>query len=359
MPLFALVSGYLFWWSVNSRTPREVIIRQTITLVLPSFSLAVLLGIIGALRHIYIGDFIGVSTTLWNMFNNFIYGLWFLQAMFLASMIVLLVREKFSDSVKFYVFVLVIFLFMPSQIIPSTHIFVYPYFVAGYLWHRERMDEKINLSFSLKAGIILLWCIMLMFYDRASYVYTTGTALIKYRQSIFMPAQILTDAFRWLIGFVGCGAMLILLKLVKPVSVITALGRRSLGIYMISGYMMRYLPEHGGYLVNFIELSCQLHRSCNDSKCMLRTVRNNKSCKNPEHVTLRRKIEEKFYPPSCFKGGRNFSHIKANLYHVAILHNVLFPLKPQYSFITALRNRCIIRYEVLIRHYLRTNKTPR
>ena len=256
MPLFALVSGYLFWWSVNSRTPREVIIRQTITLVLPLFSLAVLLGIIGALRHIYIGDFIGVSTTLWKMFNNFIYGFWFLRAMFLASMIVLLVREKFSDSVKFYVFVLVIFLFMPSQIIPSTHIFVYPYFVAGYLWHRERMDEKINLSFSLKAGIILLWCIMLMFYDRASYVYTTGTALIKYRQSIFMPAQILTDAFRWLIGFVGCGAMLILLKLVKPVSVITALGRRSLGIYMISGYMMRYLPEHGGYLVNFIEY-CQ------------------------------------------------------------------------------------------------------
>ena len=254
MPLFALVSGYLFFWSVNSRTPREVIIRQINSLVLPSFSLAALFGTAGALRHVYAGDFAGVSAALWKMLDSFMHNLWFLWAMFLASMIVLLAREKFRDSMKFYVFVLVMLLFVPSRIIPNAHIFVYPYFAAGYLWHREGLDEKVNLNVSLKAGIILLWCVMLMFYDRDSYIYTTGTAIIKYRQGIFVPSQILTDAFRWMIGFAGCGAVLILLKLVKPVNFLAALGRRSLGIYMISNYMLKYLPESGGgYIVNFIE----------------------------------------------------------------------------------------------------------
>ena len=72
-----------------------------------------------------------------------------------------------------------------------------------------------------------------------------------------MPAQIWIDIFRWVIGFAGCGAVLILLKLVKPVKFIAAIGVRSLGIYIISGYIFNYLATlptiATGYTINFIQ----------------------------------------------------------------------------------------------------------
>ena len=253
MPLFALVSGYLFFWSVSSRSPREVLIRQANNLILPALSWTVIFQSAKALLQVYRGNFVGIMAMLWNALKSFLYGLWFLWAMLFASLIVLLAREKFRDSVKFYVLVLMMLMFMPGRVIPATHVFVYPYFVAGYLWHRDGMDEKFTFSTLFCAGVIALWCIMLMFYGHDSYVYTTGTVLIKYRQGVFVPEQILTDVFRWIIGFAGCGSVLILLKLVRPVNFLAAIGSKSLGIYIISGYLMRYLPEHGGYVVNFLE----------------------------------------------------------------------------------------------------------
>ena len=257
MPLFALVSGYLFYWSVSSRSPREVLIRQVNNLLLPAFSWAVLVQVLRAVLRVYRGDIYGAQAALLGIYGNF-RGLWFLWAMLYASVIVVLVRERFKDSILVYALIPFLLIVMPGKIAPSSYVFVYPYFAAGYLWHREHMDEKFSLSNNklLCPVIILVWCIMLLFYERSSYVYTTGTGLIKYRHGgEFVPSQIWIDIFRWLIGFAGCGAVLILLKLIKPVKFIAAIGVRSLGIYIMSGYMMKLLPEHGGYIINFLEAS--------------------------------------------------------------------------------------------------------
>ena len=258
MPLFALVSGYLFYWSVSKRSPREVLIRQANNFILPAVSWTILYQAAIAAVHIYRGDFVGIKITLLRIYGG-ILGIWFLWAMLFASVVVVIVKTKFRDSVKVYILVAVMLIFTP---IYSSYVFMFPYFAAGYIWHREHMDEKFSVSNNklLCAGIILAWCIMLVFYDRSSYVYTTGTGVIKYRQGgTFVPAQIWIDIFRWVIGFAGCGAVLILLKLVKPVKFISALGVRSLGIYIISGYIiqymswkLRYLSEQA-YIVNFIQ----------------------------------------------------------------------------------------------------------
>ena len=265
MPLFALVSGYLFFWSVSSRSPREVLIRQANNFILPAVSWSIIYQAARAAFHIYRGDFDGVGATFQRMYYG-IYNLWFLWAMLYGSIIVLLVREKFRDSIMAYVLIPFLLIVMPGRFAPSSYVFMFPYFAAGYIWHREGMDKKFSLSNSkrLCSGIILAWCILLLFYDRSSYVYTTGTGVIKYRHGgAFVPAQIWIDIFRWLIGFAGCGAVLILLKLIKPVKFIAALGVRSLGIYIISGYIMQYMawyfanylpdvPEQG-YIVNFVQ----------------------------------------------------------------------------------------------------------
>ena len=259
MPLFALVSGYLFYWSVSKRSPREVLIKQVNNLILPAISWTILYQAAIAAVHIYRGDFAGIGVTLQRIYSG-IFGLWFLWAMFYSSVIVLLVREKFKDSIMVYVLIQFLLILLPGRFAPSMYlVYLFPYFAAGYLWHRESMDEKFSVTNNklLCAGVVLTWCVMLLFYDRSSYIYTTGIRFIQYKERVFMYHQLWIDIFRWIIGFAGCGAVLILLKLVKPVKFIAAIGVRSLGIYIISGYIFNYLATlptiATGYTINFIQ----------------------------------------------------------------------------------------------------------
>ncbi len=259
MPLFALVSGYLFYWSVSTKSPREVLIRQVNNLILPAVSWTVLYHVAISVIHIYKGKFGGIDFTLQRIYNG-IFSIWFLWAMFYASILVLLVREKLRDSILVYVLIPLLLIFVPNRILSSSHAFMFPYFAAGYLWHRERMDEKFSCGNHklLCTGVILAWCIMLLFYDRDSYVYTTGTALFNY-EKVFIPSQFWTDIFRWIVGFAGCGTVLILLKITKPVNFIAAIGTKSLGIYIISGYIISYMSwqlrhlSKQPYIVNFLQ----------------------------------------------------------------------------------------------------------
>ena len=253
MPLFALVSGYLFYWSLSSRSPREVLLRQMNNYVLPSFSWALIIECARAVYHVWRGNFAGISRFIMNTFNVFMHSLWFLWAMFICSVIVLAGRVKFNDSFKFYALVLMALLFAPNKIFPGIYTFMLPYFVAGYLWHREGLDERFSFTLPVKAGVIALWVIMLCFYGRNDYIYRTGVIIIDYSQGVFKYWQLWTDIFRWVIGFAGSLSVLMLLSLVKPVNAIAKVGMKSLGVYIISGYVFSFLPESGGYVVNFAE----------------------------------------------------------------------------------------------------------
>ena len=249
MPLFALVSGYLFYWSVSSRSPREVIIRQVNNLVLPALSCSLLVHTIIAVFQIYSGSFAGIKPLMLNVYAS-AKNLWFLWTMLYASIVVVAVRTKLNDSITAYAVTALLLLFVPNKLTP----FVLPYFVIGYLWHREGMDKKIHYTKLLCAAIMLIWCVMLMFYDKSSFVYTTGTSLIDYKEKVFRPYQLGIDIFRWLIGLASSAAVITLLNLVKPVNFISAVGTKSLGIYIFSGYANRYLSQYGsGYVINFIE----------------------------------------------------------------------------------------------------------
>ena len=124
MPLFAVVSGYLFFWSVSSRRAREVITRQADSLILPACVWPLVIVAARALFHVYRGKFGGISLFMLTAANEMLYRFWFLWAMFFCSMIVLLAREKFNDSMKFYAAVLVMLLFVPASVIPAAHIFI-------------------------------------------------------------------------------------------------------------------------------------------------------------------------------------------------------------------------------------------
>ena len=257
MPLFALVSGYLFYSSFSRRTPREIIAKQARSLILPAFSWALLTSLIRMCKFLIMGEFLGYEFFI-GVLRSFTMGLWFLWAMFWCSLAVVIAEKFFHGRIAFYMLLVVLSLFLPNKLNASANSFMYPYFVAGYIWHREGFDTKINalpswLKNSGSIAVIAVWLVMLAFFGRNSYIYTTGISLIKYKEGIFVPSQLWTDIFRWAIGFAGSCSVMILLKLVKPLKILALIGSKTIGIYIMSGYIFRVRPEYGGYIINFIE----------------------------------------------------------------------------------------------------------
>ena len=259
MPLFALVSGYLFYSSASRRTPLEAVMKQARGLLLPALSWMVLYRLLAFCVKTMRGDFPGLEYLTSGLISGFIYGLWFLWAMFWCSLAVVIAEKFFHGRTSFYVFLAVVSLFVPDKLNTALHSFVYPYFAAGYIWHREGFDTKINvfpswLKISGSIAVIAAWLVMLSFFDRSSYIYTTGVKIVQYREGIFTPLQLLTDIFRWAIGFAGSISVMIVMKLVKPLKILQLIGAKTIGIYIMSGYVFgRIRPEHGGYIINFIE----------------------------------------------------------------------------------------------------------
>ena len=263
MPLFSLVSGYLFYSSFSHRTPREITAKQAQSLLLPVLSWTLILRILELCVKLIEGSFPDYEYMTLGLIFDFLSGFWFLWAMFWCSLAVIIAERFFHGNIAFYLFTVVLSLFVPRGFHSNLHAFVYPYFVVGYIWHREGFDTKINalpswLKISGSIAVTVAWLVMLAFFDRNSYIYTGGICIVKYEEGIFVPYQIWTDIFRWAIGFAGSCCVMILLKLVKPVKILALVGTKTIGIYIISvdvlivrGRLPRF--EHTGYIIDFAE----------------------------------------------------------------------------------------------------------
>ena len=240
MPLFALVSGYLFYWSVSTRNPREVFIRLCKSFILPVLTWTVISTLLQKLSGLW----------TWSAAAYFKNVLWFLWAIFLCSSAVLTARTLFHDSLIFYCLLLCVLMFAP---IAATSVFMYPYFVAGYLWHRDNFSVKIYSEHKLLITVclVIIWLFMFQFYDKDTLIY--GTKINIFREGRIIFSQIKLDVFRWLIGFAGSTAVLAILLLIKPAKFIALIGTKTLGIYVISRFLDQLLPKTGGYVINFIE----------------------------------------------------------------------------------------------------------
>ena len=246
MPLFALVSGYLFFPSVSRRKPLDALLKQAKSFILPVASWTVIYAFIHSFTGLY----------RWNIPDYLAHVLWFLWAMFLCSMAVLSARVFFNDSPIYYAGLLCALLFVP---VAATSVFMYPYFAAGYLWHREGLGVKTYLiwsrhKFMVTACLIVAWLFLFQFYTNEVYIY--GSKINIFRGGRIDAGQLGLDIFRWLIGFAGGAAVLSLLGLVRPVNFLVLAGTKTLGIYVMSRFMDQLLPSgYGGYIMNFIEAS--------------------------------------------------------------------------------------------------------
>ena len=235
MPLFMLISGYLFFFSARKRELPELIEYKVKSLLYPIlmcsvFNLIVTKGI-SILRGNYNGILGGTSLT----------DLWFLWSV-IACSIAMGFAVKITKKAILNC-LLVAFGFIFISILPcwEMNVYMYPYFIAGYLYAGNR--EKLGKIFHLSGAISLAAFIaMLPFFKREHYIYTSGIL-----GGGCFSENIKINFFRWGIGLFGSIAAVWICKLVHLVLTeklkcfVEKMGEYSLAMYALSVSFLSFL----------------------------------------------------------------------------------------------------------------------
>ena len=264
MPLFMLISGYLFYHTCTDHSFSANILSRFTTLFIP----IIMWNIFHFIIYIYHdSSHYAISYFFKKYLSTMIANSWFLWAIFYCSFAVLIVNSFFKDSPVIYLIGLAFTFVIPDSYNLSLYKFMYPYFVIGYFYHKysKTINENYHSlldnrkTWGLSA---VIFAVLLYFFNTDSYIYTTGYTLLG---KDALP-QLGIDIYRFFIGLFGSIFIVISLlkiypklnnKIMKGFSII---GIHSLGIYMISGLIFQYLLSdltawivHINYLIILLE----------------------------------------------------------------------------------------------------------
>lgn len=251
MPLFMLLSGFVFYYS-HSKSFFTTVNSKVIRLLTPIVSWGILRGILFSIRN-----FDSILSCIKLIVNCIFNDLWFLWAILVSSFIVLIIERVFCSSYSklvAYVLVNVFFLLTPDtyKFLGSGYCwkFVFPFFVIGYYVNKNLLFIKQNVI--VRAQFIKYYCLnfivfilLFSFFDYDKYIYISKYSITFSYNSLVV--QFLIDIYRFLLGvsgsiFISVSVSLVLnflknnkircYSLIKKVLV--TMGTESMEIYILS-----------------------------------------------------------------------------------------------------------------------------
>lgn len=278
MPIFMMISGYFFSFSIKKNSFYQLIKNQIMHLLPPIF-------LWGTWEYIALkleDGFKTLSFREWG--HDILYGLWFLWAIFYVSMVVSAVKYLFKDSLLIYFLGWMVMFVIPDIYNLQLYKFMYPYFVCSYLigkneeYLREKFRGKVVLV-ACASGIMTLALFPFFHFD--TYIYTTGYCILD---SITPVRQLGIDIYRMTIGFSGSifwsSILYLIYKKVNSKNIVirmlSKLGYMAMGIYIVSGYLFQYSLKmlaknfEQNYLLNLLETVVILGISVMCTKVLMR-----------------------------------------------------------------------------------------
>lgn len=232
MPLFMLISGYVFTFSFNKYNLKQILSKRIQSLIQPIIICEMLC---------YYANVIGMVTLEKGEFTfpgewiSRVGSYWFLWSVLGAS-VVIAVSFKCSDKIIIHILGIILgygfMYFVPNY---AKNIYVYPYFVAGFLYgrYKDRKWMRVVERVLLICIPIFIW--MSFIFKKEHMIYVSGITNPQY------------NAIRWAIGFVGSiTAIFIGLFIYKLINrtflakVICKIGIVSLQVYVIQRCVVEY-----------------------------------------------------------------------------------------------------------------------
>lgn len=281
MPLFMVISGWYAWGSVrrakNAAARRAMIKRKCVYLITPNVAWKLIEFAYMSAAGIYV--YAGFGLLCRDIFVGILTSNWFLWAILYSFLLVCLMHYKLRDSVWIYVLIFLAMFFTPDGMGLNAYKYMLPYYLIGFYGNknRERLSalgvcRKFSGNGRFMACLALLlsgaaFFALFSFFTADSFIYLTGYKLIGKNYLV----QMRIDLYRFLVGFCGIVFWFLVWKLLlrrfgrsPAVGILAYLGRRSLGIYLVSGILIvhallpatvSFTPHYG---VNVLETAVML-----------------------------------------------------------------------------------------------------
>ena len=276
MPLFMMISGYFAWDSIDKVKEKpekwKLLAKRSATLIIPILGWT-------CIEHVQLWIEQGRAyVAFWSIplfvkyFSiRFLTNTWFLWAVFWCFLIVFFMHCYFRDYIGFYIIGFLLLFAIPDGMGLGAYKYMMPYFVTAFYYRGWQRNERKHFQYLNKIEKVADWAWIVMsgvlffglfsMFDENSFIYLSGYKLIG--KDVIK--QLGIDIYRMLIGFVGAGFFILLFRkilLMIPMykfSMLTAIGKSSLGVYIISGYLIVKVGDLYGkylypnYLWNFLQ----------------------------------------------------------------------------------------------------------
>ncbi len=257
MPAFMAVNGYLLYFQVRKYEIAELIKRKLITMCIPLLvwtQIAVAKSLIEGFRVESIRELIGFE-------YESILGIWYLVAILGCTFFMVICEKMPSVPLKtVYLAVLIAAFFVTPDSADLKYVkFLFPMMLAGYMFNKYEFGKRIagNKRILPVAAVISasVWGVCFAFFESKTYIYNTGFTLLGKSNKLM---QIHNDVLRCMIGLSGTVLFLILVYFLFKISeklrvwkVIAEVGTKSLGIYLLNGYVISYFAEYAIQKLDF------------------------------------------------------------------------------------------------------------
>lgn len=242
MPFFMAISGYLYYFSINKRNLKALIIVRIKQLLIPFLIWSFLF---------LLANRWDVSHSLVEWIKNYIYNLpfffWFIWSLLICSFCTIIINKLFKDSLPAYFLTFFLILLLPNGLGFYYIKFMIPYFFAGYLVHKYHLKtNRVIFVFSL-----VIFSVLCYFWKNDYYIYTTQMAV---KLSDFK--GITANCYRYIAGFTGILVFITLIKKLPDLKIFGILGKNTMPIYFVSSFLNSYLYflkiPYQAFFYNFI-----------------------------------------------------------------------------------------------------------
>lgn len=233
MPLFALISGYLFYPSQQRRNFLEAVRSRVTGLLVPIMTWTTLDWILRSVLHRKI------AVVEWkNIFTGNM--LWFLWSIFAADLVLIvaekLIKTRWGRTIWLATGFLMMYVFPNAEL----NLFLYPYVVLGF-YYKKRTESFLRVK---KYGwiCILLYITLLPLYKVTSFIYTTGISVWK--SDVIVSIHMLIDLYRYIIGLAGSIAVIYMCVLSRKIRTFdrgfSMCGQYTMQIYIMQCFFFKF-----------------------------------------------------------------------------------------------------------------------